>query len=66
MYESSADTPNSQQFIDLRSDTVTRPSPEMRRAMSPFYNCATRQGMTRHGIKGLLLEMMKAAIDQRA
>ena len=33
MYESSADTPNSQQFIDLRSDTVTRPSPEMRRAM---------------------------------
>ena len=29
----SADTPNSQQFIDLRSDTVTKPSPEMRRAM---------------------------------
>ena len=29
----SADTPNSQQLIDLRSDTVTKPSPEMRRAM---------------------------------
>src|SRR5215471_967993 len=35
MYESSpsTDAPNSQQFIDLRSDTVTKPSPEMRRAM---------------------------------
>jgi threonine aldolase len=35
MYESSATTgnPNTQQFIDLRSDTVTKPSPEMRRAM---------------------------------
>ena len=35
MYESSASTrtPNSQEFIDLRSDTVTKPSPEMRRAM---------------------------------
>ena len=35
MYESSAstDTANTREFIDLRSDTVTRPSPEMRRAM---------------------------------
>ena len=35
MYESSAstDTPAIRQFIDLRSDTVTKPSPEMRRAM---------------------------------
>ena len=35
MYESSPSTDalNSQQFIDLRSDTVTKPSPEMRRAM---------------------------------
>ena len=35
MYESSpsTDAPNRQQFIDLRSDTVTKPSPEMRRAM---------------------------------
>jgi threonine aldolase len=35
MYESSAstDTANIQEFIDLRSDTVTKPSPEMRRAM---------------------------------
>ena len=35
MYESSAstDTANTQEFIDLRSDTVTKPSPEMRRAM---------------------------------
>jgi threonine aldolase len=35
MYESSASTgiPDTRQFIDLRSDTVTKPSPEMRRAM---------------------------------
>src|SRR5215469_868243 len=35
MYESSAstDTANTQEFIDLRSDTVTKPTAEMRRAM---------------------------------
>jgi threonine aldolase len=35
MYETSTstDAPNTQQFIDLRSDTVTQPSPGMRRAM---------------------------------
>jgi threonine aldolase len=35
MYESSTagETPERQQVIDLRSDTVTKPSPEMRRAM---------------------------------
>ena len=35
MFESSASTgsPNNQKFIDLRSDTVTKPSPAMRRAM---------------------------------
>src|SRR5258708_34449313 len=31
---SSAEKPNTMRAIDLRSDTVTQPTPEMRRAMS--------------------------------
>src|SRR6185437_9658263 len=34
MYESRTDTNSATAAVDLRSDTVTRPTPEMRRAMA--------------------------------